>query len=85
MASSIKSQQSEKDWSATDSRWPTWVIGNWTNHESCLYGKITNRPFDDKGVRATKLLELVHTDVCGQMNFKTRNGHECFITFTDDY
>lgn len=53
--------------------------------ESCLEGKMTKRPFSAKGVRATVLLELVHTDVCGPINVQARGGYEYFITFTDDY
>ena len=53
--------------------------------ESCLEGKMTKRPFKGKGNRATQLLELIHTDVCGPMNIQARGGFEYFITFTDDY
>ena len=53
--------------------------------ESCLEGKMTKRPFKAKGYRATKPLELVHTDVCGPMHVQARGGNEYFVTFTDDY
>ncbi len=53
--------------------------------ESCLEGKMTKRPFKAKGYRATKLLELVHTDVCGPINVQARGGYEYFVTFIDDY
>ena len=53
--------------------------------ESCLEGKMTKRPFKAKGYRATKPLELVHTDVCGPINIPARGGYEYFVTFTDDY
>ena len=53
--------------------------------ESCLEGKMTKRPFKAKGYRATKPLELVHTDVCGPINVQARGGYEYFVTFTDDY
>ena len=53
--------------------------------ESCLEGKMTKRPFKAKGYRATKPLELVHTDVCGPMCVQARGGYEYFVTFTDDY
>ena len=42
--------------------------------ESCLEGKMTKRPFKAKGYRATKPLELVHTDVCGPINVKPEEG-----------
>ena len=53
--------------------------------ESCLKGKITKQPFNAKGIRAQKLLELVHSDVCGPMSIQARGGYEYFITFTNDY
>ena len=53
--------------------------------ESCLEGKMTKRAFKAKGYRATKSLELVHTDVCGPMRVQARGGYEYFVTFTDDY
>ena len=53
--------------------------------ESCLEGKMTKRPSNAKGRRAQKLLELVHTDVCGLMSTQAKGGYEYFITFIDDY
>ena len=53
--------------------------------ESCLEGKMTKRPFKAKGYRATKPLELVHTDVCGPMRVQATGGYEYFFTVTDDY
>ena len=35
--------------------------------------------------RATKPLELVHTDVCGPMRVQAIGGYEYFVTFTDGY
>ena len=34
--------------------------------------------------RATDLLEIIHTDVCGPMNIKARDKYHYFLTFTDD-
>ena len=34
--------------------------------------------------RASDLLELIHTDVCGPMSSTARGGFQYFITFTDD-
>ena len=36
--------------------------------ESCLLSKMTKSLFTGKGERATELLGLVHTDVCGPMS-----------------
>jgi hypothetical protein len=35
--------------------------------------------------RATKKLELVHSDICGPINPQSNGGNRYFITFTDDY
>ena len=34
--------------------------------------------------RASELLRVIHTDVCGPMSVSTRNGYRYFVTFTDD-
>ena len=41
-------------------------------------------PFAKSCERASDLLGLVHSDVCGPMSTTTRGGYEYFITFTDD-
>ena len=52
--------------------------------ESCLLGKMTKTPFAKSCERASDLLGLVHSDVCGPMSTTARGGYEYFITFTDD-
>ena len=41
-------------------------------------------PFVGYRERATKLLALVHTDMCGPFDGQTRGGYTYFILFTDD-
>ena len=53
--------------------------------ELCLEGKMRKRPFKAKGNRATKLLELVHTDVYRPMRVQARGRYGYVITFIDDY
>ena len=36
-------------------------------------------------VRATSVLELIHTDICGPFNVKSMDGFDSFITFIDDF
>ena len=36
------------------------------------------------GRQVTKLLEIVHSDVCGRLEAKSLNGAEYFVTFIDD-
>ena len=52
--------------------------------EPCLMGKMTKTPFSGTMERATDLLEIIHTDVCGPMNIEPRGGYRYFLTFTDD-
>ena len=52
--------------------------------EPCLMGKMTKTPFSKTMERATDLLEIIHTDVCGPMNVEARGGYHYFLTFTDD-
>jgi hypothetical protein len=52
--------------------------------EPCLMGKMTRTPFSGSMERATDLLEIIHTDVCGPMSVPARGGYRYFVTFTDD-
>lgn len=51
----------------------------------CLKGKQSRFPFQKNGTRATKLLELVHSDLCGPMEHFSLGGARYFITFIDDF
>jgi hypothetical protein len=53
--------------------------------ESCLLVKRTKVHFTSQSERASDLLELVHTDVCGPMSSMARGGFQYFVTFTDDF
>ena len=53
--------------------------------ESCLLGKITKAPFARHSERASDLLGLIHTDVCGPISSIARGGYQYFITFIDDF
>nr|GEX75756.1 hypothetical protein [Tanacetum cinerariifolium] len=52
---------------------------------SCLSGKMTRKSFSHRPERATDLLGIIHTDVCGPLRHVSRQGASYFITFTDDY
>ena len=45
---------------------------------------MTKLPFVGHGERATDLLALVYTDVCGLFDVPPRDNFVYFITFTDD-
>ena len=42
--------------------------------EPCLMGKMTKTPFSGTMERATDLLEIIHTDVCGPMSTEHMAG-----------
>lgn len=52
---------------------------------TCLEGKQTRLPFKSSTTRATKLLEIVHSDICGPMETTSIGGAKYYITFIDDY
>nr|GEW29820.1 retrotransposon protein, putative, Ty1-copia subclass [Tanacetum cinerariifolium] len=52
---------------------------------SCLSGKMTRKSFLHRLERATDLLGIIHTDVCGPLRHVSRQGASYFITFTDEY
>ena len=52
--------------------------------ESCLLGKMNKTSFSRTMERATDLLEIIHTNVCGPMSIDARGGYHYFLTFTDD-
>lgn len=52
---------------------------------TCLEGKQTRKPFPAEGSRATSLLELIHSDVCGPMQQVSIGGARYFVTFIDDF
>ncbi|GKD44431.1 retrotransposon protein, putative, ty1-copia subclass [Tanacetum coccineum] len=52
---------------------------------SCLSGKMTRKSFPHRPERATDLLGIIHTNVCGPLRHVSRQGANYFFTFTDDY
>ena len=54
--------------------------------QSCLADKQYKLKFPKKGARrATKILELVHSNICGPMQVATHTGYLYFITIIDDF
>lgn len=54
--------------------------------ESCVLGKDARKPFTTKNnIRSNRILELIHTDVCGPVSTPGTDGTRYFVTFTDDY
>nr|GFA88256.1 retrotransposon protein, putative, Ty1-copia subclass [Tanacetum cinerariifolium] len=53
--------------------------------KSCISGKMTKKPFNNNIERATDLLGLMHTDVCGPLRHVSKKCASYFLTFTDDF
>jgi hypothetical protein len=54
--------------------------------EACIEGKHQRTSFPkNETTRASKLLELVHNDVCEPMKTTSRGGARYFVTFIDDF
>lgn len=52
---------------------------------SCIKGKQHRDKFPKEGgTRAKEVLELIHSDICGQMQTSTHSNSTYFITFIDD-
>lgn len=64
------------------------LLGTLTKIENCVTcakGKQSRKPFPNEVARATKLLELIHTDLCGPMSVSSLGGAKYYISFVDDY
>ena len=54
--------------------------------EGCVEGKMKHKPFQPVGeIRSTRLLERVHSDVCGPLSVESIGRKKYFVTFIDDY
>jgi hypothetical protein len=54
--------------------------------ESYIMGKQHRHSFPKDGaIRATKVLEIMHSDVCGPMKNMSLDGTKYFLTFIDDF
>ena len=50
-----------------------------------MIGKHPRNSFGAAKYRARKILETVHTDICGSITPASHSGKRYFITFIDDY
>jgi hypothetical protein len=60
---------------------------DFTNLEQCrdcIKGKFVKQIKKD-AKHSTRVLEIIHTDICGPFPVRTVDGFNSFITFTDDY
>jgi hypothetical protein len=52
--------------------------------EACLIGKMAKNPFNEFVERASDLLEIIHSDVCGPMSVPACGVFHYFVTFIND-
>lgn len=51
----------------------------------CVQGKLVNRPFPGTRPRTTRVLQRIHSDVCGPIKPTAYNGVKYILTLLDDY
>lgn len=51
----------------------------------CIKAKMSRKPFNNIGTRATKILEIVHSDVCGPFSVRSHGHAHYFVSFIDDF
>ena len=54
--------------------------------KGCSMGKMHKNPFPKASLhRASRPYEIIHTDICGQMQVESIGGSRYLVAFTDDY
>lgn len=52
--------------------------------QPCISGKMTRFPFTER-TKAKRILEIIHSDVCGPITPSNHDESRYFVTFIDDY
>ncbi|KAL0277240.1 UNVERIFIED_CONTAM: hypothetical protein PYX00_004594 [Menopon gallinae] len=55
-----------------------------THCDICIRGKLCRSPFVKDTASKAKLLEIIHSDVCGPMKTESLGKSKYFVTFTDE-
>ena len=53
--------------------------------KGCALGKYAKTAFPSSDNRVTRILDLIHYDVCGPMSYVSLSGFEHYVTFIDDF
>jgi hypothetical protein len=53
--------------------------------KGCALGKYTKTVFPSNDSRATGILDLIHSDVCGPMSSASLTGFLYYVVFIDDF
>jgi hypothetical protein len=51
----------------------------------CIKGKYAKQVKKGEAKRSARVLEIIHTDICGPFPIKSVDRFDSFITFTDDF
>jgi len=51
----------------------------------CVQGKMSQRPFPKHSNRNSRMLEIIHTDLCGPMRVESNGKKKYVLTLIDDY
>ena len=60
------------------------IVDDMPLSRACNFGKQHRQPFPKQAWRASKKLQLVHTDICGPQRTPSLNGNLYYIAFIDD-
>lgn len=61
------------------------AVKNYEPCANCLKGKHSRNSFGHNGTRASEILQLVHSDVCGPMKISSNGGAKYILVFIDDF
>ena len=53
--------------------------------KGCVQGKNVKHSFPNSDSRAKRVLDIVHSDVCGPMSATSLSGYVYYVSFIDDY
>eukprot|EP00253_Pinus_taeda_P007531 PITA_07531 len=53
--------------------------------KGCILGKFVKATYHEKDIRATTILERIHTDVCGPFSVASIAKHRYYVIFVDDF
>ena len=60
--------------------------GKLDNCETCIKGKLSRLPFPrHEEIYTTQPLQIIHSDVCGPLEYESIAGSKYYVTFIDDY
>jgi hypothetical protein len=53
--------------------------------KGCAQGKNVNHSFPKNDIKSKRVLDIMHSDVCGLMSTNSLRGYVYYVSFVDDY